>query len=156
MNPPEFAQHPLLSLRPGDSGYETLLGVATAQARAALGKDVELEPQTVDRSGHWAFVRARVRDPGGGALSLEGTAMAEAAAAGAVSDLVAVLFRQEGGGRRRLDGGRSRGPAHRRGVAGLAAQARRAEPAARYRLGHYDGDPPGRSVARQRGGVTIV
>lgn len=86
----------LLSLQPQDPDYPTLTGLAVAQARAALGKDVELDAESVDRSGHWAFVRGRLRDPGGSALSLQGTTFEEAATAGTVSDQAVVLFRQTG------------------------------------------------------------
>lgn len=85
-----------ISLAPGDAGYDALLALAAAEARAALGKDVSLRPQAVDRSGHWAFVLAQVREPGGAPLSLAGTSFAEAAEAGGVSDLLAVLFRARG------------------------------------------------------------
>ena len=89
-----------LSLQPGDPLHRVLAGLAAAEARAALGKEVELEPEAVDRSGHWAFVRGRLRDPGGAALTLQGTAHEAAASAGAASDVVAVLFRNgnSGGG----------------------------------------------------------
>ena len=94
MEPNEFGQ-PVLSLQPDDPTYRMLAELAAARARTALGKDVELDPEAVDRSGHWAFVRGRLRDAGGQSLSLEGTAFEEAAAAGAVSDMAAVLFRQD-------------------------------------------------------------
>lgn len=87
-----------LSLQPDDPLYRALASLAAAQARAALGKEVELEPEAVDRSGHWAFVRGRLRDPGGAALTLQGTPHEDAAAAGATSDLAAVLFRNQGSG----------------------------------------------------------
>ena len=95
MEPHELGQSALLSLQPDDPVYRTLTELAAARARAALGKDVELDPEAVDRSGHWAFVRGRLRDAGGQSLSLEGTPFQEAAAAGAASDLAAVLFRQD-------------------------------------------------------------
>lgn len=86
----------LLSLQPDDPLYQALSGLAAARARAALGKEVELVPEAVDRSGHWAFVRGRLRDAGGPSLSLEGTPFAGQAAAGAASDLAVVLFRLDG------------------------------------------------------------
>lgn len=86
-----------VSLQPGDAAHGALLAMATAQSRQALEKDVELDLQAVDRSGHWALVRARLRDPGGAALSLQDTPFAEQAAAGATSDLAIVLFRLDGG-----------------------------------------------------------
>lgn len=82
-----------LSLQPDDPLYRVLADLAAAGAQAALGKEIELEPEAVDRSGHWAFVRGRLRDPGGTALTLQGTAHEDAAAAGATSDLAVVLFR---------------------------------------------------------------
>jgi len=91
----QLGQPALLSLQTDDPVYRTLAGLAAARACAALGKDVELDPETVDRSGHWAFVRGRLRDAGGQSLSLEGTPFQDAAAAGAASDLAAVLFRQD-------------------------------------------------------------
>lgn len=95
MEPHELGQPALLSLQPDDPVYRTLAELATAQACSALGKDVELDPEAVDRSGHWAFVRGRLRDAGGQSLSLDGTPFQDAAAAGAASDLAAVLFRQD-------------------------------------------------------------
>ena len=86
-----------VSLQPDDPSHGALSAMAAGQARQALGKDVELDLQAVDRSGHWALVRARLRDPGGAALSLEDTPFAEQAAAGATSDLAVILFRLEDG-----------------------------------------------------------
>lgn len=85
----------LLSLQPDDPAWQALVDLTLARVRDRLGKPVELDLQAVDRSGHWAFVRARLRDPGGAALSLDDTPFAKAAAAGGVSDLAAVLFRQQ-------------------------------------------------------------
>ncbi|MGY0634207.1 hypothetical protein [Luteimonas sp. A478] len=84
----------LLSLQSDDSDWQALVDLTLERARARLGKPVELDLQAVDRCGHWAFVRARLRDTGGGALTLDDTPFAEAAAAGGVSDLAAVLFRR--------------------------------------------------------------
>ncbi|MEN1927283.1 hypothetical protein WCE55_07805 [Luteimonas sp. MJ293] len=84
----------LLSLQSDDPAWQALVDLSLAQARQALGKPVELDLQAVDRSGHWGFVRARLLDPGGAALSLADTPFAEAAAAGGVSDLAVVLLRQ--------------------------------------------------------------
>lgn len=93
-----MSPHPgpaLLSLQPADPAWQALVDLTLQQARSALGKPVEVELQAVDRCGHWAFVRARLRDVGGGTLSLEDTRFAEAADNGGVSDLAAVLFRKE-------------------------------------------------------------
>ena len=96
MEPSPSSQPALLSLQPDDPVHQALTRIATAQARAALDKDVELEPQAVDRSGHWALVRARLCETDGGTLSLQGTRFADAAGAGGVSDLAVVLFRLQG------------------------------------------------------------
>lgn len=96
MSPNTPGQPVLLSLQPEDPAYQALVELAVAQAREALGKDVEIDPESLDRSGHWAFLRGRLRDVGGSALSLQGTDFAEAAATGSVSDLAVVLFRLEG------------------------------------------------------------
>lgn len=85
-----------VSLPEEDPVRTTLAALAARQARQAVGKDVELDLQAVDRSGRWAIVQARLLDPGGAALSLQDTPFAEAAAAGGVSDLAVVLFRLEG------------------------------------------------------------
>lgn len=85
-----------VSLSRDDPERARLAALAAGQASEAIGKDVELDLQAVDRSGRWAFLRARLQDPGGAALSLDGTPFAEAAAAGGVSDLAVVLFRLEG------------------------------------------------------------
>src|SRR5690625_1653441 len=82
-----------VALPADDPDRATLAGLAADLARQALGKEVELDLQAVDRSGHWAVVRARLLDPGGAALSLGDTPFADAAAAGGVSDLAVVLFR---------------------------------------------------------------
>ena len=82
-----------VSLQPDDPTRAALAAMATGRACEALGKEVELDLQAVDRSGHWALVRARLRDAGGAALSLQDTPFAEQAAAGATSDLAVVLFR---------------------------------------------------------------
>jgi hypothetical protein len=95
MNPPAHASpNALLSLQPGDPAYGVLTELAAAEARQALGKDLEFEPETVDTSGHWAFVRGRLRDAGGASLSLEDTPFAGLASAGTVSDTAAVLFKK--------------------------------------------------------------
>src|SRR5690606_1831711 len=86
-----------VSLQQGDPVHGELVALAAAQVRGALGKEVELDLQAVDRCGHWALVHARLRDPGGGPLSLHDTAFAEAAAAGGVSDLAMLLFRNPAG-----------------------------------------------------------
>lgn len=96
MNPNPPGQPVLLSLQPDDPDHGALTALAVAQAREAVGKDLELDAESVDRCGHWAFVSGRLRDAGGSSLSLEDTRFAEAAAAGGVSDLAVVLFRQEG------------------------------------------------------------
>ena len=98
MEPHPPGQPDLLSLQPQDPVYRSLARLAASLAQAALGKDVELDPEAVDCSGHWAFVRGRLRDAGGATLSLEGTPFAGQAAAGAASDLAVVLFRQDGDG----------------------------------------------------------
>lgn len=85
-----------VSLQPDDPAHEALAGLTAARAREAIGKDVGLDLQAVDRSGRWAAVRARLHDPGGAALSLDDTPYAEQAAAGATSDIVVMLFRLEG------------------------------------------------------------
>lgn len=94
-NPNPLASPALLSLEPGDPDYAALAELAVAEARAALGRDVELDPESVDRSGRWAFVRGRLHDAGGTALSLQGTPFEDAANAGAVSGHAAVLLRQD-------------------------------------------------------------
>lgn len=95
MNPPAHAgPNALLSLQPGDPAYAALAGLAAAEARQALGKELEFKPETVDTSGHWAFVRGRLCDAGGAGLSLAGTPFAGLADAGTVSDVAAVLFRK--------------------------------------------------------------
>ncbi len=86
-----------VALPADDPDRATLAGLAADGTRQALGKEVELELQAVDRSGHWAVVRARLLDPGGAALSLGDTPFADAAAAGRVSDLAVVLFRLDEG-----------------------------------------------------------
>lgn len=96
MNPHPTGLPPLLSLEPDEPARRILTDLTTGLAETRLHKPVELEVQAADRSGHWAFVRARVREVGGDALSLEGTPFAEAAAAGGVSDLVVALFRLDG------------------------------------------------------------
>ncbi|MFZ7096564.1 hypothetical protein ACOPJQ_00800 [Luteimonas dalianensis] len=86
-----------VSLQPDHPDHEILTEMAAGQAREALGKEVELDLQAVDRSGHWALVRARLRDAGDDTLSLQDTPFAEQAAAGATSDLAVVLFRLDDG-----------------------------------------------------------
>lgn len=85
-----------VSLQPDDAAHGTLAALTAEQAGKALGKEVGLDLQAVDRSGHWALVRARLHDAGGAALSLDDTPFAEQAAAGAASDIAVVLFRLEG------------------------------------------------------------
>ena len=64
MNPPAHAgPNALLSLQPGDPAYAALAGLAAAEARQALGKELEFKPETVDTSGHWAFVRGACATP---------------------------------------------------------------------------------------------
>ena len=75
---------------------EAILRPAVADAVAELGKPVRLEAKTLNVSGEWAFLHARISEPGGEVVRYGGTKFAEDAAHGVRSPIYAALLR--GGG----------------------------------------------------------
>ncbi|GGK00230.1 hypothetical protein [Luteimonas terricola] len=92
---PSFAQATPQPMQPGDAGYNVVLDAATRPLRDALGGQVELEVERMDRVGSWAFVLGNMRAPDGGRPDLSGTSFADASAQGAMSDVYVVLLRHE-------------------------------------------------------------
>lgn len=90
-----FPKTTLQALQPGDADYTTILDIAHAPAEQALALPVALHVDSLDRYGTWVFLLAQLRAPDGRRLDFSRTPLAEQAAAGGLSDVYAVLLKQE-------------------------------------------------------------
>ena len=136
---PSFAQATPQPMQPGDAGYDVVLEAATRPLRDALGGQVELRVERIDRIGGWAFVLGNMQAPGGGRPDLSGTSFADASAQGAMSDVYVVLLRHE----QEAASPGTEGVAGGTGAGAAAASAAPAEAAARDQAGNSTGADDG-------------
>lgn len=92
-----FAQVRLQALQPDDADYAPLLALAQPRAEQAVGLPLRLQVDRLDRQGDWAFLLSRMRAPDGNRIDWKRTDYAEQAAAGAMSERYAALFRRDDG-----------------------------------------------------------
>ncbi|MBX9401397.1 hypothetical protein K4L06_08745 [Lysobacter sp. BMK333-48F3] len=92
-----FAQVRLQALQPDDADYAPLLALAQPRAEQAVGLPLQLQVDHLDRQGDWAFLLSRMRAPDGNRIDWKRTDYAEQAAAGAMSERYAALFRRDDG-----------------------------------------------------------
>ncbi|MEI2457015.1 hypothetical protein ABU614_04180 [Lysobacter firmicutimachus] len=97
-----FAQIQLQALQPGDADYAHLLATAQPRAEQAVGLPLQLQVDRLDRLGDWAFLLSRMRTPDGSRIDWKRSEYAEQAAAGAMSERYAALFKRDEQGPWRL------------------------------------------------------
>ncbi|MCD9032862.1 hypothetical protein LDO32_14115 [Luteimonas sp. Y-2-2-4F] len=91
-----FAQSAPVALLPADPGYPAVSQAALAPVREAFGDAVGARIERLDVLGPWAFVQGQLQAPAGGRPDYAGTAYAERAAQGGMSDLYVALLRRDG------------------------------------------------------------
>lgn len=81
-----------------DPDTALLAEMAQDEARARLGRPVDLHLEWLSRAEDWAFILAELRAPGGAAFDFAGTPLEAAARAGGASAVFCALFRRDGAG----------------------------------------------------------
>ena len=92
-----FAQAGLQALQPGDADYASLLALAQPRAEQQVGLPLQLQVDHLDRQGDWAFLLSRMRAPDGNRIDWKRSEYADQAAAGAMSERYAALFKRDDG-----------------------------------------------------------
>ncbi|PJK00606.1 hypothetical protein CO641_01095 [Lysobacteraceae bacterium NML91-0213] len=90
-----FASTTPVALLPDHPDHAAIAVAATAPVLAASDQRVTLRIERMDTLGPWAFVQGRLEAPEGGRPDYTGTAFAERAAQGGMSDLHVALLRRD-------------------------------------------------------------
>lgn len=89
--------HPPHTPPPGSEERKQILQEAHAPAEQALGQPLSFVVNTLNVSGDWAFLYARMQTAGGAPVNYIGTKFAEAASQGGQSDVYAALLHRTDG-----------------------------------------------------------
>jgi len=90
-----LAQSSPHALKSDTADSRAILSLAYTAIDRNLGKPATLDVRQLQALGDWAFLRAYMTGPHGESISYEGTAYADSAAAGGVSQTYVALLRQQ-------------------------------------------------------------
>jgi len=85
------------ALKSNEADYAAILTLARGAIERQLGKPVTLDVRQLQALDDWVFLRAYMTGAHGESISYEGTAYADSAAAGGVSQTYVALLRRERG-----------------------------------------------------------